>query len=449
MDHEILNPKSDTLVLDESDLKDFCKSNGLEYQIVDLKDLESFESKYAFVHSGATKDQFNGGNTNHWMFIYGRMIFDSYGLQEDFLFPQWTQPVELKPKRIQEYGSNVCGEYCCTFYKFVHSGIDPNDENMGLEYCDSLGFSENRGRNDRLVQEAYTHLGGEMSDSDSGDEGHGVPTSSQRPGTQLPQQPGLPMTLPPSSSQPEGLPSGPIPNPTKTDSIDQNGDTDFGIVTTQQQPPGIIPDGTIAPETTMIPSTGKSGAIDVVNAHHSGELEGGAIYGTSGRERGYKKKAIKKEPGTDADAPEGAMAGAQEIIQSMDSPAMPMKLPTTLSTSYNAPDVPPDMQLLFPTIPDSALEPMMPNLSNKVAVTHRPVVGVKQGTKRLNHDGTVQGAKRVKGVINVANTIQTFVPHGSINVQSTRAMPFQYPQLTILTAVPQIVTLPPGLQKNL
>lgn len=161
-DFEILNPKSSSLITSEDQLRDFCSSNKLQFEIVNLSELESFKKPYAFIHTGAEKDQFNGGNTNHWMFLVGNQVFDSYGLQEDFLLPSWCTYVRLQPKRLQEYGSNVCGEYCCTFYQFAHASTDLNNEDLGLDYCDSLGMSENRNKNDKIVQSIYAQEGGKL-----------------------------------------------------------------------------------------------------------------------------------------------------------------------------------------------------------------------------------------------------------------------------------------------
>ena len=161
-DFEILNPKSKSLITSEDTLSAFCKANGLTYEMVDISELEHFSKPYCFIHTGETKNQFNGGNVNHWMFLAGSMIFDSYGLQDDFLLPEWCKYVQLRPKRLQEFGSNVCGEYCCTFYKFVASQSDQDDEDLGHDYCDAMGFSENRNQNDRIVQAWFAKEHGQL-----------------------------------------------------------------------------------------------------------------------------------------------------------------------------------------------------------------------------------------------------------------------------------------------
>jgi hypothetical protein len=157
---EILNPKSNSVILDEDDLKHFCQSNNLPYSLIDLTELEQTNTPYTFIHTGAEKNAHNGGNVNHWMFLYGNNLFDSYGLQDDFIVPEWVNYVKTRPARLQEYGSNVCGEYCCVFYKFVASGVDQNDDSIGLEFSDSYGFSQDRNRNDRLIQALYLQEGG-------------------------------------------------------------------------------------------------------------------------------------------------------------------------------------------------------------------------------------------------------------------------------------------------
>jgi hypothetical protein len=173
-DHESVNPKSDSLILDETELEKFCEKNGLTYNLVDLSELDSAKAPYTFIHTGETKNQFNNGNINHWMFLYGSNVFDSYGDAGDFLYPQWVKPVITRPKRLQEYGANVCGEYCCSFYKFVKGGIDQNDENMGLEFSDTFNFSEDRNKNDRIIQQIFKEDGGVFTSSDEDEEEGGA-----------------------------------------------------------------------------------------------------------------------------------------------------------------------------------------------------------------------------------------------------------------------------------
>jgi hypothetical protein len=438
MEEEILNPKSETLILDETDLELFCQRNKLQYKCTNLKDLANFDGQYTFVHTGQEKDQFNGGNTNHWMFLYGKNLFDSYGMQDDFLLPEWAVPVQMKPHRIQEYGSNVCGEYCSTFYKFAASGIDPDDANMGLEYSDAMQLSQRRGDNDRLVQEAYLHLGGHFDNDEDNDtySGQGIPTVSQKDGTLLPNKQQLPIMLEPSTSQPMGLPASQIPNPTRVDDSRPNQDTDMTIGTTPV-PTGVIPDGS-DPGSVQVPSTGRSGAVAVVNPH---ELHGGSVGGDEKEKEGEKEGEAK--------APvEGKTSTPLDNMASLDMPAMPVKMPTSLGMGYDAPPVPADMQLLFPTIPKQTLEPIVGKITSKI-LPARAILGRSQ-VKRLNYDGSVVGnnSKRLKGVIDQYKTVQSFVPLGDIIEGSTRAMPFQLPNLTILTAVPQVLTLAPGLRKK-
>jgi hypothetical protein len=452
MDDEILNPKSESLILDESDLEDFCSRNKLEFNVVNLSELESFDSQYGFIHTGEQKDQFNSGNINHWMFIYGRYVFDSYGSQSDFLLPEWTEKVQLKPERIQEFGSNVCGEYCCTFYHFVTTGVDPDDANMGLEYCDAMGLSQRRGHNDRVVQEAFLNLGGDFnSESDSDNEGGKMtmPTNSQKAKSIFPTNPGMPMTKSPESHQPLGQPSPTIPDPTRVDDPRPNQDTDMGIGTSPV-PSGIIP-AAETPETTMIPSHNRPGVLDVVNPRHGGN-ETKEKKGEEEKHEEEEKPAMEEEdaipmPGSmpSTSSSVGAVPGLESML---NMTATPQKMPSTLGTGFQAPDVPADMQLQFPTIPKSSLDQILPNVSNKVFNMAKAIVGRASNVKRLNYDGTVAGAqKRVKGVINQFKTVQSFVPLGDI-IENDVAMPFQFPNLTILTAVPQVVTLQPGIRKR-
>jgi hypothetical protein len=577
VDHEILNPKSETLVMNETNLEKFCKTNSLKYELVVLEDLDNFKGTYAFIHTGDKKNQFNGGNINHWMFIYGKHIFDSYGLAEEFLLPAWAKKVQLKPARIQEFGSNVCGEYCCTFYQFVVSGVDQNDENMGLEYCDSMGFSQDRGSNDRLVQEKFLDLGGEWTDSEDSDsdselsgtvQGSGLfdfvasavqdmgaalkkkflsnemtkeeqdkslkviesalaraphhniasdfyrnqlnamkqkligyvppgpPTSgltnnmsipSDKPGnatltadahqveskpaalaqeeiadttdkatilsgqspavnstaphTIPPFVPGKPILTDPTSAQPLGIPASKIPDPTDavnatssalSTSMNDANSTAISIANPIQTPPGTIPNPE-DPEYAMIPAVEKPGSLSIVNPDYT---QGNIITPTS------KKDEASVPPNTVSQVP------GHDYHLGLDTGAIPMKMPTTLGTSYESPMVPADMQLLYPTIPKQALVPILPHPVRKL-LDEESVVGGGVGGKRINYDGSIGVvAKRLRGAIDAQRQVESFVPiHNGAITRRSSAMPFQQPPISILSAVPQVLVVDPGLLK--
>ncbi len=155
-----INPHSESVVVSESVLKRFCSKNNLPYKLITLAQLHSDSpSRYAFVFTGDKADKFNGGYHNHWLFLLGSHLFDSYSYQKHYNLPEWCEPVALHPAQLQAFGSNVCGEYCCTFYQysFDKSEQDSLDE-IGLDYCNEYGFTNERDRNDKIVLEAFKQL---------------------------------------------------------------------------------------------------------------------------------------------------------------------------------------------------------------------------------------------------------------------------------------------------
>lgn len=144
-----------TATLSDTDLRKWCSSQSLPYHLVTLQQLnESPESapKVCFVFTGSNSDDINKGYHNHWLFLYGNHLFDSYSYQNKYVIPSESiSPVILYPRILEEFGSNTCGEYCCAFYWFASKTGVPLNNQLGKAFCDYFGFTDNRRDNDKKI----------------------------------------------------------------------------------------------------------------------------------------------------------------------------------------------------------------------------------------------------------------------------------------------------------
>jgi hypothetical protein len=128
--------------------------------------------------------------------------------------------------------------------------------------------------------------------------------------------------------------------------------------------------------------------------------------------------------------------------------SIPLPMPAGLQMGIESGPIPPDFQLLYPTIPKQSLEQIAPHPVTKVKTTQNMVTGGKTASKRLNYDGSVTQdsfAKRAKGAVEAWNTVQSFVPLRVGTIGEAGEMPFMHPPISILTAVPQLKTVDPGI----
>ena len=137
--------------LSDSDLKSFCHTNSLEYNLIDLNKLHELNTRFAFIFTGFDKDEFNKGHNKHWLFVDGTLVFDSYGGKKDYIFPEGFELIQNHPPQLQEFNSTVCGEYCCAFYKFIIDNPTLGANEIGVEFAEEHGFTNNRRENDRII----------------------------------------------------------------------------------------------------------------------------------------------------------------------------------------------------------------------------------------------------------------------------------------------------------
>jgi hypothetical protein len=141
--------------LSNVDLENFCKKHNLPYNFIELKDLDKLNKRYSFVFTGDKKNEFNNGNNKHWLLVDGNLIFDSYGLKSAYKFPSGFEIIKNHPKQLQEYNSTICGEYCLAFLNFLIQNPNIKNKDLGVEFSDEYGFTENRRDNDRTISKWY------------------------------------------------------------------------------------------------------------------------------------------------------------------------------------------------------------------------------------------------------------------------------------------------------
>jgi hypothetical protein len=131
-------------------------------------------------------------------------------------------------------------------------------------------------------------------------------------------------------------------------------------------------------------------------------------------------------------------------------PNIPQAMPAALQMGIESGPIPPDFQLLYPTIPKQSLVEIQPHPVTKIRTSENMVQGGKTASKRLNYDGSLlqdSFSKRAKGPVEAWNTVQSFVPLRVGKIGEAGAMPFMHPPISILTAVPQLKTVDPGILK--
>jgi hypothetical protein len=113
-----------------------------------------------FIHTDQKQDEVNNGYNNHWLVLIYDQLFDSYGYQSQYNlgaeFKETVKFVNLHPKRIQSFGTVVCGEYCLNFanYYFTERTAE-GSENVGSDYTKINGYTTNTAANDEKVLQWY------------------------------------------------------------------------------------------------------------------------------------------------------------------------------------------------------------------------------------------------------------------------------------------------------
>ncbi len=152
-------PFANKSTLNDVEILQFLKRNNIQANILTLEQFyNNPDSALAFtvLFTGNNKNEYNNGYTHHWLGLCGDYIFDSYGYQKDYKFPSDInfQFVKCFPSRLQEFDSNVCGEYVLSFIHFCQNY--QLNSNVGRDYCYIFNFSRNRNKNDEIVLQWYS-----------------------------------------------------------------------------------------------------------------------------------------------------------------------------------------------------------------------------------------------------------------------------------------------------
>ena len=143
--------------LTDIQIKAFCLKNKIPYHYCDLKKLsENMNDLPAscFVFTGNKKDEFNNGYSEHWLYLFGNHLFDSYSFQQHYTLNPSISFVKLFPKQLQEFNSVVCGEYCLAIAHYVATQ-DYEEGEVGIDFCNHYGFTKNKHQNDETVYTWY------------------------------------------------------------------------------------------------------------------------------------------------------------------------------------------------------------------------------------------------------------------------------------------------------
>ena len=169
------DPFNPRVSLTDVQLQKFFDKHGIAANIITLQDLNENSSsadKFAAIFTGDEENEYNtvpekqverGGKaftleeqplTKHWLGLAGNYFFDSYGYETDYVKPDWLINVTTRPRRLQEYDSDVCGEYVASFIYYAAKEAKSFD-NLGRDYSVYMDFNEDRYENDKKVLEWF------------------------------------------------------------------------------------------------------------------------------------------------------------------------------------------------------------------------------------------------------------------------------------------------------
>jgi hypothetical protein len=151
------DPYDKKFLLDDSELRKFCTNKNLPFNLISLDELNNTANLQSipintFIHTGQKASVNNNGVLNHWLFLTGNYIFDSYGKYEDYRVPQNIKYIQTQPDQLQAYDSVICGMYCCLFYELIATEwTDENPESYGDLFVRRFNLTKNRKQNDTIM----------------------------------------------------------------------------------------------------------------------------------------------------------------------------------------------------------------------------------------------------------------------------------------------------------
>lgn len=154
------NITDEAVALTDLDIKNWCNKNNLNFNVIDLANLEKNDNYFTFVFTGSSANHFNNGNSHHWLFcVENKYVFDSYG-KRDYIIPKNFEFLPHKPEQLQHYDTNVCGEYCCLLYHDIkqHNNSLTNAQKLGQDFVNNLQLGTDQINNDEKVLRLWTLL---------------------------------------------------------------------------------------------------------------------------------------------------------------------------------------------------------------------------------------------------------------------------------------------------
>lgn len=152
--------------LSNVELKNYFNKHNIPYnEVDDMANLSNPRTKQSMVFTGSNPNTINKGVTKHWMFYSPftkdrKEIFDSYGdpsvYNQDFLHQNNISFVNRK--RLQAFDTNVCGEYCAAWAKFLKEHPDrANTPSTDLveQFKQRHRLTKNHLQNDQNIKKYY------------------------------------------------------------------------------------------------------------------------------------------------------------------------------------------------------------------------------------------------------------------------------------------------------
>lgn len=152
--------------LSNIDLKNYFEKHNIPFNEVNgLSNLNPTRTKQSIVYTGSEPDPINNGVTKHWLHYTPinntrRELFDSYG-DESAYNDQFFKNNNIRfvnRHQLQAFDTNVCGEYCAAWAKFIHEHPEratASPEHLLEEFIQKHGFTKNRVENDKKIQKYY------------------------------------------------------------------------------------------------------------------------------------------------------------------------------------------------------------------------------------------------------------------------------------------------------
>lgn len=167
--------KNEQVALTDRAIEKKCKAADIKCNFINLDKLPELKYDQAFCYTGDKPNEVNSGNPHHWLYVIGNHIFDSYGKDEnnEYKLPEGFKIFKQKPNRLQEYNSDVCGEYCTLFAKFVQdlengSDIDTDSDDdeatdnkeakLAQKFINEFGFTSDQRKNDEIALLEFENL---------------------------------------------------------------------------------------------------------------------------------------------------------------------------------------------------------------------------------------------------------------------------------------------------